>query len=50
MFQMLDADNQGGICMKHLAILMWITIHYNQNSLTGLEFSILTIFDQQMIR
>lgn len=48
MFQMLDADNQGG--MKHLAILMWITIHYNQNSLTGLEFSILTIFDQQMKR
>lgn len=49
MFQMLDVDNQGG--MKHLAILMtMITIHYNQNSLTGLEFSISTIFDQQMVR
>lgn len=48
MCQMLDVDNQGG--MKHVTILMWITIHYNQNSLTGLEFSILTIFDKKMTR
>lgn len=48
MFQMLDVDNEGG--MKHVTILMLITIHCNQNSLTCFEFSILTIFDQKMTR
>lgn len=31
--------------MRHLSILIWLKVHFNQNTFTSLEISNLTIFD-----
>ena len=34
--------------MGHLLILMGIKVHYNQNTLIGVEFTNFTIFDRKI--
>ena len=34
--------------MGHWLIEMWIKVYYNRNTFTGLEFSIVTVFDQKI--
>lgn len=31
-------------CMGHLSTLMWVEVHNNENTFTGLEFTIFTIY------
>lgn len=34
--------------MEHLSMLMWIKVHYNQNTFTILEFSKFTMFGNKI--
>lgn len=34
--------------MRHQSILMWIKVHFYQNTFTGLEFSNIKIFNQKI--
>lgn len=32
------------VVMEHLSTLMWVKVHNNENTFTGLEFTIFTIY------
>lgn len=37
--------------MRHLSILMWIKVHYNQNTFTGFEFSnFITVIQKNFLK